>query len=149
LSKQARSGLFVATEVAETVGPPLVPDADDLAVGRMATEADVTQASTEPLVEATTGCGDATATSSEQFMAPPPASRHEVEESVATKTLVPAASPTGGVTAEVPASDAMVVGLLEIIDLDAPDLSGNDRDIYEAVQDWMLGESKESRGEAS
>lgn len=54
----------------------------------MAPEADITQAATEPLVEATAGCGDAAVVSSEKITPlPPSASGHEVEVSTATETF--------------------------------------------------------------
>lgn len=62
---------------------------------------------------------------------------------------MPTASHACGVAVEVPATNAMAADLLEIIDLDAPDLPGNDTDIYEAVLDRMLGESEKSGVEAS
>jgi hypothetical protein len=45
-------------------------------------------------------------------------------------------------------ADAMFASILEIIDLDAPDLPNNDRDIYEAVLEWMLAEPVGSEVEA-
>jgi hypothetical protein len=47
------------------VAPPPALEADNMAVGQAATEADITRASAEPRVEATTRCGDVTAASSE------------------------------------------------------------------------------------
>jgi hypothetical protein len=42
----------------------------------------------------------------------------------------------------------MAADPLKIIDLHAPDLPGNDRDIYKAMLERMLGESEESGVEA-
>jgi hypothetical protein len=57
---------------------------------------------------------------------------------------VPAAAHAGGDVAEASTADAMAANLLKIVDLDAPDLPGNVRDIYEAVLEWMLAEPLES-----
>jgi hypothetical protein len=46
-------------------------------------------------------------------------------------------------------ADAMSTDILEIIDLNAPDLPSNDRDIYEVVLEQMLANSVESGVEAS
>jgi hypothetical protein len=57
---------------------------------------------------------------------------------------VPAAAQACGDVVEASTTDAMAANLLKIIDLDAPDLPGNDRDIYEVVLERMLAEPVES-----
>jgi hypothetical protein len=53
-----------------------------------------------------------------------------------------------GDVAEVSMVDAMSTGILEISDLDTPNLPSNDRDIYEAVLERMLADPVESGVEA-
>lgn len=134
----------MATEVAKVVAPPPAPDANNLVVGRETIEADITRASAEPRVEATTRCGDAAAASFEQIVPPSLASGLEVEESAAAETPVPAAPHAGGDAVEALTASPMATVPIEVIDLEAPDLPNNDRDIYEGVLEWMLGESEES-----
>jgi hypothetical protein len=55
----------------------------------------------------------------------------------------------GGDAAKAPAVDATTARPLEIIDFDEPNLSDNDRDIFEAVLERMLGEPEALGVEAS
>jgi hypothetical protein len=65
LGEPVKSGLVVATEVVEPVMPPPTSEADNSGGRHTATEAVVTQAAIEPLVEATSGSGDVVVASSE------------------------------------------------------------------------------------
>lgn len=108
------------------------------------------QAMTKPLVEAATGCCDATAAPSKRIAPrPPPAGGQGVEVSAVAEASVSAASQACGVAVEAPAADAMAADPLKIIDLHALDLPGNDMDIYKAMLERMLGESEELGGRGS
>jgi hypothetical protein len=74
---------------------------------------------------------------------------HKIEASAAAETPAPAAAQAGGDVAEVSTTDAMSASILEIIDLDAPDLLSNDRDIYKVVLECMLADPVESEVKAS
>lgn len=95
------------------MAPPPAPDANNLVVGRETIEADITRASAEPRVEATTRCGDAAAASFEQIVPPPLASGHEVEESAAAETPVPAAPHAGGDAVEALTASPMATSPLK------------------------------------
>jgi hypothetical protein len=59
------------------------------------------------------------------------------------ETLVPAAAQAGGDVAEVSTADAMFAGILEIIDLDAPDLPSNEELCWSGC--WPIQWSRGSR----
>jgi hypothetical protein len=61
---------------------------------------------------------------------------------------VPVAAQAGGSATEVSATDAMCAINFEVINLDTPYLSSNDRDIYEAVLESMLANPVELGVEA-
>jgi hypothetical protein len=141
-AEQAQSELVVAIEVVEQVALSSWSGAGNLSGRQTAPKAVVAQAAKEVLVEASSRSGSTVVGPTEQTVPlPPPARGHEIEASMAAETLVPAATQAGGDVAEVSTTDAMSTSILEIIDLDTPDLPSNDRD--------MLVDSVESGVEAS
>jgi hypothetical protein len=88
--------------------------------------------------------------SSEKIVLPPPSvGKHEVEMPAAVKASVPMALQAGGDAVEASAADAAAVHPREVIDLDGPDIPGNDTTIFEAALERLLLEPEESGAEAS
>jgi hypothetical protein len=140
----------MATEVVEPVVPPPSSGTDNLGREQAVTEAVASLVVTEPMVEAVLGGGDAVAASVEQIVPPPlPTRDHEAMAPSAMETPAPAEAQAGGGATEVSTTDTIFASILEIIDLDAPDLPSNDHDIYESVLERMLVDPVESGAEAS
>jgi hypothetical protein len=84
--------------------------------------------------------------SNEQTTPPPlPTRDHEAVALAVLENLVPVAAQAGGGATELLTTDTMSAINFKIIDLDAPDLPSNDRDIFEAVLKRMLADPVERR----
>jgi hypothetical protein len=123
--------------------------ADNSGGERAITEAAASQAATEPLFEVVLGGGDVMMVFAERTT-PPTLPTKELEAVVPAviENPVPVEAQAGGSAMEVSATDTMCAINFKVINLDTPDLSSNDRDIYEAVLESMLANPVELGVEA-
>jgi hypothetical protein len=135
----------MATEVVEPMVPPPASNVGNLDEGHVVPGVDIAQTADSLWVEGTAGGGDVGTTPSEEVMLPPPSViERDVEMLAAVENLVAVTSRVGGDVMEASAADAAAVHLREVIDLDEPDLLGNDTAILEVVLEQLLLDPEES-----
>jgi hypothetical protein len=131
----------MATALQESAAPPLPVTTTVVEEGRTTAKTTAPQVALEPLVGAGLGGADVVMVpSNEDSALPPPASDHDVVIST-----VPEPSPVAGATSAEDVMDLVVFQYVDFpgigtIDLDAPELPSNDREMLELVMKRMFAE---------
>jgi hypothetical protein len=132
---------LLVIEVEELGVPPLLVTAAAVEEGRVTVETAFSQAVSKPPAEARSGGADVVMVPSDEDSAPPP----PAGDSDIMMSAAPEASPAMGVALVEEVMDMAAwryVDFVNIgtIDLDAPELLGNDRELLQVATKWIFAE---------
>jgi hypothetical protein len=141
LPVQVEEGLAMATVVEESAAPPPPTAAVVVEEERAATEMTAPQAALEPLAWTGSGGEDMVMVPVDDGSAPPPLARErDVATSVAPESSAAVTTALIEIAADTSTSRYLDFLGIGIIDLDTTKLPSNDREILEAVTEWVFAD---------